>query len=114
MQYLKLKNSITLSVNPIGSEEDAIATYLIITSLDINISENINNCKITYQIGNIKDDKFIPINDSNKKDTYTAIIEGDDFITLAHTTISPSEKSLSIYDILKSRIIGYLKSKDIL
>jgi hypothetical protein len=102
---LKLANPITVSGTNVEASAET-ATHILINSLEINLEkEGYGSCVAGYEYGNVVETEFVPLPLIETHRNGTITIAGDDFYEVANTAISPSERYLTLYDIIKSRIM---------
>lgn len=115
MNPLQLKNSANVTARGVTPESSHSATHIRITSLDIHISDvEQGGCTITYEMGNMVGGSFVVLAVEQPNHIQSMELNGDTFDLLANTPIAPAERSMTVYDILRTRIYDYMESQNLI
>ena len=115
METKKLKNNVDVLARGVLPEDTHTATHIRVKQLDIVMSDiEEGSCTVTYELGTVVSNEFSPlaVEQPNNVGTYT-IVSGT-FDLLANTPIAPHERSMTPYNIIKTRLYNHMQAINII
>ena len=116
MNALKLKNNIEISAKQVASVA-TVHTASAVRIVDLNIDllgDTEGKADIIYELGTKAAGSFVPLPIEDSTRLVEISISGEMFTQVAHTPVSPSEKAMTPYNIIRTRLEAMMAASNLI